>query len=148
MPRILLVDDDTQIRNVFRQILEHAGYEVEIAQDGKAALKCFMDYPADLVITDVVMPEKDGLELVMELRRTSPATKLLVISGGGRLNPFSYLVMAKQLGADAVLAKPISSETLLQTIGTLLDTKQTPKKDSEPPSKDSHHAESTHPDNR
>ncbi len=121
MARILVVDDDDQIRNAFRLTLERAGYEVEEAQDGKAAMKRFAEWHADLVITDIVMPEKDGLEVMMELRHTAPNVKILAISGGGRINPFSYLAMAKHLGADAVLVKPVDKETLLKTVASLLE---------------------------
>ena len=120
MARILVVDDDRQIVNAFRMTLERAGYEVEEASDGNAALKLFSQCKVDLVVTDIVMPEKDGIEVVMEVRRRDPHVKILAISGGGHVNPFTYLIMAKQLGADQVLVKPVDTETLLKTIESLL----------------------------
>ena len=132
MARILVVDDDDQIRNAFRLTLERAGYEVEEAQDGKAAMKRFAQWHADLVITDIVMPEKDGLEVMMELRRTAPSVRILAVSGGGLVNPFTYLVMAKNLGADVVLVKPVDKETLLKTVALLLEGTDVQQQDRPP----------------
>jgi DNA-binding response OmpR family regulator len=126
MARILVVDDEQQIVNAFRMTLERAGYEVEEAPDGNAALKLFAQSKVDLVVTDIVMPEKDGIEVVMELRSRSPHVKILAISGGGHVNPFTYLAMAKQLGADVVLVKPVDTETLLKTVALLLDKAPVP----------------------
>ena len=127
MARILIVDDDQQIRTAFRMILERAGYEVVEAKDGNAALKRFAECPADVVITDIVMPDKDGLEVIMELRRMIPHVKILAISGGGRLNPCSYLEMAQNLGADVVLVKPIDTATLLKTVADILEETDIPQ---------------------
>ncbi len=121
MARILVVDDDERIRTTFRMLLEGAGYEVEEAHDGNAAMKCFAQCRVDLAITDILMPEKDGIEVMLAIRRMVPRVKVLAISGGGRIEPSFYLTMAKHLGADAVLVKPVDKETLLKTVASLLE---------------------------
>ena len=126
MAQILIVDDDDAIRGLFRRILEGDGHTISEASNGEIALSRFADCWADLVITDIVMPEKDGLELLTELRRQVSGVKIVAISGGGGLNPFTYLAMARERGADAVLFKPVAVELLLKTVRQLLakDTAQ------------------------
>lgn len=121
MPRVLIVDDDAQIRKLFRMALEGAGYEVCEAGDGVAALERFADLGPDLVITDVMMPEKDGLETIMEIRKGAPRARILAVSGGGQLNVLTCLVMAKNLGADAVLSKPVEVNALLEAVRQLFE---------------------------
>ena len=120
MAKILIVDDDASIRGLFRRILEVEGYTIVEASNGESALRCFEESWADLVITDIVMPEKDGLELMAELRRLAPGVKIVAISGGGGLNPFTYLAMARERGADTVIFKPVPVESLLKTVHQLL----------------------------
>jgi YesN/AraC family two-component response regulator len=120
MARILLIDDDDSVRNVLRLILNQFGHLVIEARNGREGMELFMDANADLVITDIVMPEKEGLEVLMEMRKMSPAMKIIAISGGGRVNPTDYLRMAGFLGAAKVLAKPISSEALIGAINEVL----------------------------
>ena len=120
MPRILLVDDNEPFRKMLHKTLEHAGYEVQEAPNGKAALEAYRHQPSDLVITDLVMPEKEGIETIMEFRRLNPAIRIIAISGGGRMKPKSNLEMAAKLGARATLAKPFSQQELLQAIKQVL----------------------------
>ena len=120
MARILVIDDDDQIRNALRQVLELEGNEVLTARSGKEGLRLFEEYTVDLIVTDIVMPEKEGLETIMELRKTHPDVKIIAISGGGHVQPESYLRMAKQLGASRTLAKPFQREELLAAVRELL----------------------------
>jgi DNA-binding response OmpR family regulator len=120
MPRILLIDDNAPFRGMLQKVLEHAGYEVETASNGKTGLKLYRENPSDLIITDLVMPEKEGLETIMELRRTTPCVKILAISGGGRLKPHVNLVMAEKLGAAKSVAKPFSHQEILDAVAEIL----------------------------
>jgi DNA-binding response OmpR family regulator len=115
-----VIDDDPQIREMLEQLLERAEYEVLVAPDGKVALKLHQANPADLIITDIVMPEKEGLETIMEFRRTFPTVKIIAISGGGRIGPTEYLHSAKLLGAHRTLSKPFEVQALLDAIRELL----------------------------
>jgi len=120
--RILLVDDDDAIRGMLRRMLVSAGFEVEEAANGNVALAAYGRQPSDLVITDLVMPEKDGLETITELRRLDPAVKIIVMSGGGRsLEPDQlYLESARSVGALRVLSKPFSASALLKAVSDVL----------------------------
>jgi YesN/AraC family two-component response regulator len=120
MARILLIDDDDSARTVLRLMLNQFGHSVVEARNGKEGMELFMHANADLVITDIVMPEKEGLEVVKEMRRMVPSVKIIAISGGGRVNPTDYLRMAKFLGAAKVLTKPISSDALIGAINEVL----------------------------
>jgi CheY-like chemotaxis protein len=119
--RILVVDDDDQVRQMLCQTLEMDGYDVEGARNGKEAMKGLGLRPVDLVVTDLFMPEKDGMETIMELRKISPKTRIIAISGGWRTGPNEYLHVAMRLGAGRALSKPIEREVLLQAIRELLD---------------------------
>lgn len=116
MARILLIDDDIRVLETYRQMLEYAGYEVVVAIDGKEGIRLFREEPTDLVITDMIMPDKEGLETIMELRRDFPSAKIIAISGGSFMGPKEYLEIAKQFGATFTLAKPIEQEELLGAV--------------------------------
>ncbi len=120
MPRILVVDDDRQIREMLLQMLEIEGYEVMVAPNGKEALKLQAQNPADLVITDLIMPEKEGIETIREFQERYPKTDIIAISGGGVVGPESYLKIAKSLGAKKTYVKPIRREELLSGIREVL----------------------------
>src|SRR5690349_15882016 len=123
MARILLIDDDDLLRTALRLTLAHFGHTVIEARDGKEGMRLFPTAAADLVITDIVMPEKEGLEVLMELRKQRPPVKIIAISGGGRVSPDDYLNTARQMGAARVLAKPFTNEELLATVDALLTAK-------------------------
>ena len=114
MARILLIDDDDTVRTMLRLTLVHFGHTVIEARDGKEGLELFQHANVDLLITDIVMPEKEGLEVLMELRKRHPPVKIIAISGG------DYLHMAKLMGAAKVLAKPFSTNVLIEAIDELL----------------------------
>ena len=120
MPRILIIDDDETIRTVLARTLERAGYTVVLAGDGRAGLRALEKETMDLVVTDIVMPETEGLELLMQVRARWPESKIIVISGGGRLQDPGYLNTAKLMGADEVLAKPFGGNDFLITVETVL----------------------------
>jgi len=114
--RILLVEDNDQMRGTLRQMLEGAGHRVVEAPNGKIAERLYRERPADLIITDLIMPEKEGLELIMELRRDFPEVKIIAVSGGGRRGPKEYLPLAKNLGALRTFEKPFNQEDLLAAV--------------------------------
>ena len=120
MSRILLLDDDQSVRSVLRRALEWAGHEVIEAADGRAGLKHISESPFDLVITDIIMPNVEGIEFILQLRRSAPDLKVIAMSGGGRMAPASYLEMARVGGAAKVLAKPFAIEELLAAVETVL----------------------------
>src|SRR5690349_1966101 len=116
MHRILVVDDDEAIRQTLAKTLERAGYEVVLAVDGREAIRLFRTTPVDVAIVDIWMPEKDGLETLMEMRRHSPDARVIAMSGGARLGITSPLEWARRFGAKAILTKPFSSDELLATL--------------------------------
>jgi len=120
MPRILLVDDDEPFRKVVRLILTDLGHTVVEARNGREALERFEQETAELVMTDLIMPEKEGIETLMELRAKHPAVKIVAFSGGGRIDATSCLRMAKAMGADRTLAKPFLRGDLMAVLDELL----------------------------
>lgn len=120
MARILIVDDDEQVRAMLCATLAWAGHDADGAPNGKAAICMQRERPADLVITDIVMPEKEGLETIRDLRKGWPDTRIIAISGGGRFGAGCYLGLASRLGAGRVFQKPVDQEVLLTAISELL----------------------------
>jgi CheY-like chemotaxis protein len=120
MSRILLVDDDEDFRRMLCKVLEKAGHEVRDAANGKAALELYRQEPGDLIITDLVMPVKEGLESIREFRRLNPSVKIIAISGGGRMDPRLNLVIAQHFGARQTLAKPFSNQEILDAVALVL----------------------------
>jgi CheY-like chemotaxis protein len=120
MPRILVVDDDPNLRTAVRRMLEPQGYEIEEASDGQDAVRIFRARPADLVLCDLFMPEKDGFEVMRELCEEFAETKLVIMSGGGFDGKVNLLPMAQHYGAAAVLPKPFQQADLLAVIGRVL----------------------------
>ena len=121
MAKILILEDDRSLRTAFRGMLESAGHEVLEADDGEAGLRIFQASPADLVITDLIMPRKEGIETILELRdKYSDSLKIIAVSGGGLGDPEKYLRTAKTLGADFALVKPVSRRVLLGAVNEAL----------------------------
>ena len=120
MARILIIDDDPHFREMLAEGLGRAGFEVIEADNGLKGVMLFRQDPADVVIADILMPEREGLETIMELRRDFPGVKVIAVSGGGTARPDRYLKIALKLGADTALTKPFSFGTLLLTIAGLL----------------------------
>lgn len=124
MAKILVFDDEPSILLMIKKMLEKAGHEVEIALNGKEGMVLFERNKPDLLITDIIMPEKEGLETIFELRRQYPDLKIIAISGGGRIGPDGYLPGAKLLGANAVFTKPLVPKEFVQAVADLLGTKK------------------------
>lgn len=120
MTRILVIDDDANIREIIVEMLTDAGYEVVAAGSGTNGIRLFRQAPFDLVVTDLIMPDKDGLEVVMELRKDFPGVKIITLSG----NPFgrSSLETSRALGAARTLGKPFSEDQLLEAVRDVLES--------------------------
>jgi CheY-like chemotaxis protein len=103
-----------------QKMLERAGYIVTSTGDGRSALEQYGSNPTDLVITDLIMPETDGLEMIQELRRINPDVRILAISGGGRVDAEEYLSVARKFGAVEVLSKPFTGQELKRAVETAL----------------------------
>jgi DNA-binding response OmpR family regulator len=115
--RILVAEDNELLRSVLAAALQQHGYSVETAENGQVALDSYDATGADIVILDVIMPIKEGIETIMELRRRHRIPGIIVMSGGGRVSPAVYLKIAKAYRADQVLEKPFSFEELINAIG-------------------------------
>jgi CheY-like chemotaxis protein len=124
MPGILIVEDDKSIREMLKLSLLRNNYTVLEAENGKDAIVHFKPLLTDLVVTDLIMPEEDGLKVIIKLKEIKPSIKIIAISGGGKAGPASYLNLAKALGADAIYTKPFSINNLIVKIEELLDNEQ------------------------
>jgi len=113
---ILIIEDDERIRELLRTFLEAAGYLVVDAENGAVGIKKYRENTIDLVITDLIMPEKEGIETIRELKALNPQVKIIAMSGGGVLNPEEYLSIAKRLGVLRTLAKPFSREEIVTAV--------------------------------
>jgi DNA-binding response OmpR family regulator len=120
MARILIIDDDAALRRTMGKILERMGHSVEEAEDGAMGLSLFRKGGHDLVVTDLLMPEKEGIETIMELRAEAPGVKILAVSGGMSLDRTGLLEDAEALGADASLPKPFGVEAFTAAVDELL----------------------------
>ena len=124
MPGILIVEDDKDLREMLKTSLGKRKYTILEAANGKEAILHFKPAVTDLVITDLIMPDEDGLKVIMKLKEMKPGIKIIAISGGGKAGPGNYLNVARALGADAVLPKPFSLIDLLSKIDSILKTEQ------------------------
>jgi len=120
MRRILIIDDDHHILLMIKKMLERAGFLVELASNGNEGLEFFKNMPVDLVITDIIMPEKEGLETIREMKRLCPDLKIIAMSGGGKISADNYLNTAKIFGASRVLAKPFLQKQMVAAVQDLL----------------------------
>ncbi|MES2572712.1 MAG: response regulator [Verrucomicrobiota bacterium] len=121
MARILLIEDDNQLRPLLFGMLQVAGHEVVQASNGKEGLHAFNEWEPEIVITDLMMPEKDGLEIIMELRRKYPKLQIIAMSGGIELTKLNLLPVAQKLGAVRTLAKPFRPRQLLEAVAEALE---------------------------
>ena len=130
MVKIIVIDDEEDIRNVLKEVLTRAGYEVNTAGNSDDGLELLRNDGADLVITDIIMPGKDGVKTAYDIRMEFPNTRIIVISGGGNLTPMeyepstikteAYLASASAAGADVTLAKPFDRKELLDAVNELV----------------------------
>jgi CheY-like chemotaxis protein len=120
MPRVLVIDDEENVLSLIRKMLERAGYEVLEAPDGRKGIGICQSRHVDLVITDIIMPEMEGLEVIIGLRKKLPDLKIICMSGGARLQPGDYLNLACALGANRTLTKPFEREELLEAVRELV----------------------------
>ena len=129
MHRILIIDDEPHILLMIKKMLERAGYEVDLASNGSEGLSLFKKSPSDLVITDIIMPEKEGLETIREMKRMQPDLKIIAMSGGGKISADNYLDTAKIFGASRIIEKPFTQKQMLFSVQDLLGAQ--PGKDSQ-----------------
>ncbi len=120
MARILVIEDETVFCMLMEDALEKAGHEVISASDGEEGMHLFAEQPCDVVITDILMPNKEGLETILELAQQSPTVKIIAISGGGSSLGDDLLDMAKDFGAQRALRKPIQMKQLVALVKEML----------------------------
>ena len=118
---ILVVDDEPELRDVIGRVLTDAGHRVTCAANGRDAIAKMSEQAFELVLTDVIMPEKDGMQVITEARRKHPGIRIVAMSGGGHIPREQYLKIATGLGAHAVLEKPFTNQELADVIGAVLD---------------------------
>ena len=122
MTRVLIIDDEAPIRSMLKLMLERDGYEVAEAPDGMEAIRVYRQNPADLIITDLIMPNQDGIGMIIALKKEFPDVKIIAMSGGGLNKPEGYLKGAKKLGAACTLTKPIDRDEMLRAIKDVLQS--------------------------
>ncbi len=132
MSSVLIIDDEAEVSQALRRVLERAGLTVTTSMSSAEGLAAFDSAPADLVITDIIMPKMNGVAVIKAIRARRPETRIIAISGGGNFGPLeyqpeaittsAYLAGATQAGADAVLTKPFDKADLLATVHRLLGT--------------------------
>ncbi len=120
MHNILIIDDDFQIRTMLKKMFEREGFRVATAEDGRKGIKIYENSSIDLVITDLIMPEKEGIETIIALKKINNLVKIIAISGDKQVNLVSYLDMATKLGAQKAFTKPIKRATLIGAAKELL----------------------------
>lgn len=120
MSRILVVEDDYAFRSIIRDAVEEAGHEAAEADNGNTAMERVREEAIDLVITDIVMPEREGLETIRDLKRDFPEIPVIAISGGGAIDGETYLDLAKRFGADKIFCKPFDLGELMGAVEELL----------------------------
>jgi DNA-binding NtrC family response regulator len=118
--RILVVDDDTIMRETLRDILTFEGFSVSSAEGGSQAISQLSNEPFDLVITDILMPQRDGLEVITEAKKNYPNMQIIAISGGGYISADAYLRMASDAGADDIISKPFDVDDFLRKVYRIL----------------------------
>ena len=129
MGSILIIDDEEDIRDALQMVLESVGHDVKVASNGNEAVELQRGEPADLIITDIIMPGNDGVDIIKEIRQEFPGIRIIAISGGGGVQPTeyvpeaitttAYLAAAKEAGADMVFTKPFERKDLIQAVDDL-----------------------------
>lgn len=120
MAQILVIDDDAALRTTVRRVLERSGHQVTEAENGAEGMRLVRKRPPDLVVTDLLMPEQEGIETIQELRENHPAIGIVAVSGAGGVEEGGPLLDAQLFGADATLSKPFSVEALIEAVDRVL----------------------------
>ena len=120
MAQILIIDDEPNMRSMLRQMLHQAGHQVSEAGNGAEGIDSYERDPPDLVITDILMPKKEGIETIIALHRADPDLPIIAISGGGRSGGTNFLSSAKKLGARHALWKPFRGDQLVSVVSESL----------------------------
>ena len=121
-PPIVVIDDDAMVRTSIQRILEAEGYEVALASNGREGLGLMQRLAPRLVITDLIMPEMEGIETIAEMRRLRADLRIIAISGGGRIGNADFLDMARKIGANDIMAKPFDPDEFITMVRQQLDT--------------------------
>ncbi len=120
MARILLIDDDATVRYALKQVLERAGHQVDEASDGQIGIEMYSANRPDVVVTDIIMPNQEGIETIIKLKRMAPGIAIIAMSGGGRTGNRDFLEMAEKLGAARIMPKPFRPRELVEAVQELL----------------------------
>jgi len=121
MPKkILVIEDNELMCSILKELLENAGFTVIDAPDGKVGMRLYRENDVDLVITDIIMPEKEGIETIRELKQENPDVKIIAVSGGGRINSMDYLQIAERLGVQRTFTKPYDEDEILKAVNELI----------------------------
>ncbi|HJQ26967.1 MAG TPA: response regulator [Blastocatellia bacterium] len=121
MQNILLVEDDEQLRAMLKRLLVKSGYQVWEAENGQGVADVYQQNEIDLVITDLLMPDKEGLEVIRDIRRQDPGARIIAMSGGGKGAAATYLLVAEKLGASYTLSKPFNNGKFLEAVRQALE---------------------------
>jgi DNA-binding response OmpR family regulator len=119
MSKVLIIDDDASMRAMLRETLSLSGYEVDTAEDGRKAKELYDKNDYQAVITDIIMPEQDGFEVILDFRSRNQTNRLIAISGGGRTSADDYLLTAEHFGVAAIFPKPVNRKALLAKIAEM-----------------------------
>jgi DNA-binding response OmpR family regulator len=119
-PLVLIIEDNIVVRRSFEYILREAGIATVSAQDGIQGMRIFREYHPNIVITDIIMPEQEGIETIRQIRREGNSTQIIAISGGGRVGNLDFLTIATRFGANVTLAKPLEAAQLLGAVRNCL----------------------------
>ena len=122
MPSVLLIEDEELVRELLKEVLEINGFQVLMANDGIDGVRLFKESPTDIVITDLVMPEQEGVKTTLQIKKLAPHVKIIVISGKLETESMNSAPILTMMGADLVLKKPFKNETLLENVNALLAT--------------------------
>ena len=122
MACVLVIDDEPMVRQVVRRLLESAGHKVLEAENGHGGLEYLRRHRPQVVITDIIMPGKEGIETIIEMKQMVPDLRIIAISGGGRTGNLDFLKLARKLGACAALSKPFDNAELLKAVDDAVST--------------------------
>ncbi len=120
MKSILIIDDDALFRGMLKRLLEREGYSVVEAEDGNYGIKRFQQATPDLVVCDMIMPDKEGIETIIAMQKINSGVPIIAVSGGGRAGPESYLPLAKAMGARNCFSKPFDNQEFLEAVSSYM----------------------------